>query len=73
MSTSCRQFETKFPLSIIPDFQESDEKLIYESVKSFRDPNYKSTDIQFLEGREIRVLAEFYSLYGEAIRYLKYS
>ena len=49
MSTSCRQFETKFPLSIIPDFQESDEKLIYESVKSFRDPNYKSKDIQFLE------------------------
>ena len=68
MSTSCLQFETKFPLSVIPDFKQSDEKLLFESIKSFKDPNYKSKDIQFLEGREIRILAEFYSLYGEAIR-----
>jgi hypothetical protein len=68
MTTSCVEFETKFPLDFISDFQQSDEKLLFESIKSFKDPNYKSKDIQFLDGREIRVLAEFYSRYGETIR-----
>jgi hypothetical protein len=68
MNASCFQFENKFPLDFISDFRQSDEKLLLESIKNFKNPEYKSKDIQFLEGREIRIIAEFFARYGESIR-----
>lgn len=68
VNTSCFKIESKFSLDFITDFRESDEKLLLESIKNFKNPEYKPTSIQFLEGREIRILAEFFARYGESVR-----
>jgi hypothetical protein len=68
MQNTCSDIEEKFPLNFIPDYKESDKILILESIKSFKNPLYKSSDVQFYEGRDIRILAEFFSRYGDIIR-----
>ena len=66
---SCTEIESKFALDFIPDLGDSDKKLIFESIKCFKDPKYKPQNFQFVDGRDLRILSEFYSRYGEGIRF----
>ena len=69
VNSDCFKIENQFNLDFIQDYRgDSDEKLLIESIKHFKNTNTKPANIQFLEGREIRMLAEFFTRYGETIR-----
>jgi hypothetical protein len=70
ISTSCSNLESLFPLDFITDLKEADKTLVFESIKNFKNPSHKPSNIQFLEGRDIHILTEFYTRYGETIRFV---
>ena len=68
-TSSCINIFQRYPLDFIRNITVNDPLLILEAIKSFKDPNYKSTSVNVFDGREINLLTEFFSRYGESIRY----
>ena len=68
-TATCINIFQRYPLDFIRDITVNDPHLLLESIKSFKNPNYKSTTVNVFEGREINIITEFFSRYGESIRY----
>ncbi len=66
MFGTCSDIELCFDLSYIEDYTPNDRKIIVDAIRSFKDPNYVK-DVVFLETRDIRNLAGFFSRYGKDI------
>ena len=74
MSTlTCLNIFEKYPIDFIINLTENDPSIILETVKNFKDPNYKSSTVSLFEGREINFITEFFSRYGESIRYISFN
>jgi len=67
---TCFEIEKLCPLDFIHDFKQSDRKLIFDSIKSFKNPLNQSQSVKFYDSRDIHIIAEFYSRYGKTIRYV---
>jgi len=67
---SCSNIFQKYSLEFVTDLKDTDKLIILDSIKSFKDINYKKTSVSLFEGREINILSEFFSRYGELIRYI---
>jgi hypothetical protein len=67
---SCSNIFQKYSLEFVTDLKDNDKLIILDSIKSFKDINYKKTSVSLFEGREINILSEFFSRYGELIRYI---
>lgn len=65
---TCENFFLKYPLDFVVDLKDSDKKLIFESIKSFKNPQYNQNSVRFLDGHDVSVLTEFFSRYGESVR-----
>lgn len=65
---TCDTFFLKYPLDFVVGLKDSDKKLIFESIKSFKNPQYRENKANFLDGHDLSVVAEFFSRYGESIR-----
>ena len=68
MYGTCADFEDQYNLSSITDFEPSDESFIYNAVRCFKDPEYRKSYSSYLEGRDIYMIAEFFSKYGNQVR-----
>jgi hypothetical protein len=67
---SCSNIFQKYSLEFVTDLKDNDKLIILDAIKSFKDINYKKTSVSLFEGREINILSEFFSRYGELIRYI---
>lgn len=66
---TCLNIFDKYPIDFISNLTENDRAILIETVKHFKNPNYKSSTVNLFEGREIGFITEFFSRYGESIRY----
>ena len=69
---SCSNIFQKYSLEFVTDLKDNDKLIILDAIKSFKDITYKKTSVSLFEGREINILSEFFSRYGELIRYIFY-
>jgi len=69
---TCSNIFDRYSLDFLKDITENDKLLILDAIQSFKNSNYKKTAVNFFEGREINILTEFFSRYGEIIRYKNY-
>jgi len=66
---SCCDFWKKFPLDFLPFSEETDISVISSAIKIFKNPDCRSDDIKFLQNRDIHIISEFFSRYGEELRF----
>lgn len=67
-NVTCDNFFDRYPLDFIEAVQDSDKSQIFQSVRHFKNPNYKTNTVRFLDGRDLNIITEFFSRYGELIR-----
>ena len=66
--TFCQIF-TKFPLENFGDWTEADFATIRKSIQIFKQPEVQdSFNFNFLEARDIRLITQFFAVYGDDIR-----
>lgn len=61
------QLLDNFPVHHFAGLKDQDLEVISESIKIFKDPSYKSSNFNFLEGRDIYLISHFFATYGEQI------
>ena len=65
--STCQILEI-FPLDFAPDSSQEDKDLIVNCVKVYKDLNISGQPFNFLELREIFLISEFFTRYGQQIR-----
>lgn len=66
---ACPNFNKRFCLDFIQDLRTEDKKIIWKAIHIFKKTNAViGNEISFLEERDLTILLEFFSRYGEEIR-----
>ncbi len=66
---ACLNFNKRFCLDFIQDLRTEDKKIIWKAVNIFKKTDQIiGNEINFLEERDLTILLEFFSRYGEDIR-----
>ena len=57
-----------FCICFIKDLKQEDILLLEEFVQIYKNPNFTSLSFQVLDERSVRIVAEFFRLYGEKVK-----